>query len=186
MKEIQELNKDIIKNGIINHHIKIINNPNDDCIAAKIGDFWFYFIGSKDETLSADEVYESFTKEELSELILNAINDLKYDDEGHITSEWLYYKAYLLENKCNRFKNSFFEDGNVLTSDGDIYARISIDYIPDESEEEGYVIARVILTKKGDIVVDWHKNSYRLNKEVLNLIEDSKNRLIQFYFSKKN
>ena len=62
--------KEMIFKGLCDGTVKIISNPNDDCIACQIGEFWFYFIGSEDEDLTPDEVYESYTKEQLTEMIL--------------------------------------------------------------------------------------------------------------------
>ena len=53
--------KEMIFKGLCDGTVKIIINPNDDCIACQIGEFWFYFIGSEDEDLTPDEVYESYT-----------------------------------------------------------------------------------------------------------------------------
>lgn len=50
--------KEMIFKGLCDGTVKIISNPNDDCIACQIGEFWFYFIGSEDENLTPDEVYE--------------------------------------------------------------------------------------------------------------------------------
>ena len=60
--------KEMVFKGLCDGTVKIISNPNDDCIACQIGEFWFYFIGSEDEDLTPDEVYESYTKEQLTEL----------------------------------------------------------------------------------------------------------------------
>lgn len=50
--------KEMVFKGLCDGTVKIISNPNDDCIACQIGEFWFYFIGSEDEDLTPDEVYE--------------------------------------------------------------------------------------------------------------------------------
>ena len=49
--------KEMVFKGLCDGTVKIISNPNDDCIACQIGEFWFYFIGSEDEDLTPDEVY---------------------------------------------------------------------------------------------------------------------------------
>ena len=69
------------------------------------------------------------------------------------------------------FENSYgdVEDGNEF---------ICIDGYPADENAEGEVVAKVWKTKHGDIIVDWHDNGYRLNKQVLELIEDSKRQLI--------
>ena len=81
---------EMIYKGLCEGVVKIIQSPNDDCIACSIGQYWFYFIGSEDEDMTPDEVYESYTKEELTDLILSAINEL---DETEST----YYRTFLEE-----------------------------------------------------------------------------------------
>ena len=44
--------KEMIFKGLCDGTVKIISNPNDDCIACRIGEFWFYFIGNEDEDLT--------------------------------------------------------------------------------------------------------------------------------------
>lgn len=48
--------KEMIFKGLCDGTVKIISNPNDDCIACQIGEFWFYFIGSEDENLTPDDL----------------------------------------------------------------------------------------------------------------------------------
>lgn len=60
-------------------------------------------------------------------------------------------------------------------------AFITIDGYPEDDNEEGTVIATVFLTPHKDFVVDFHNNGYRLNEDVLNLIEDSKKQLLENY-----
>lgn len=55
--------------------------------------------------------------------------------------------------------------------------RCFIDGYPADENEEGEVVATVTLTLHGDIIVDWHDNSLRLNQEVLALIDDCRNEL---------
>lgn len=86
--------KEMIFRGICDATVKIISNPNDNCIACQIGDFWFYFIGSEDETLSPNEVYESYTKEELTEMIYSTLLEM---ENGEFHTEIEYYKAFLEE-----------------------------------------------------------------------------------------
>lgn len=69
--------KEMIFKGLCDGTVEIINNSNDDCIACQIGEFWFYFIGSEDEDLTSDEVYESYTKEELAEMIYSTLREEK-------------------------------------------------------------------------------------------------------------
>lgn len=80
--------KEMVFAGLYNGIVRIIQSPNDGCIACKIGEYWFYFIGSEDENMTPDEVYASYKKEELAELIVSAMREL---DE----TELAYYEAYL-------------------------------------------------------------------------------------------
>lgn len=83
--------REMIYKGLCDGTVEIIQSLNDDCIACRIGEHWFYFIGSEDENMIPDEVYESYTKEELTDLIVLAINDLN-------ETETSYYKTFLKEN----------------------------------------------------------------------------------------
>lgn len=97
--------KEMIFKGLCDGTVKIINNPNDDCIVCQIGDFWFYFIGSEDEDLTPDEVYESYTKEQLTEMIYSTLQDMKKDGFGEVE----YYKAFLEE----KYKNNKDESNDM-------------------------------------------------------------------------
>lgn len=99
--------KEMIYKGLCNGIVRIIQNPHDDCIACEIGEYWFYFIGIEYEDLTPDEVYETFTKDELAEMILGAIKGL---DE----TERDYYEAYLTE-QLGLSKNENIEGMNGAT-----------------------------------------------------------------------
>lgn len=83
--------KDLVLEGLKQGLVKIIESPNDGCVACEIGDYWFYFIGSEDENMSPAEVLSSYGLEDLSELIRLVIEDLDVNEK-------LYYHAYLEEN----------------------------------------------------------------------------------------
>lgn len=83
--------KDLVLEGLKQGLVKIIESPNDGCVACEIGDNWFYFISCEDENMSPAEVLSSYSLEDLSELIRLAIDDLDTDEK-------LYYHAYLEEN----------------------------------------------------------------------------------------
>lgn len=85
--------KEMIFKGLCDGNVKIISNPNDDCIACQIGEFWFYFIGSEYEDLSPEEVYECFTKDELTEMIYNTLMDMEKNEFDEVE----YYKSFLIE-----------------------------------------------------------------------------------------
>lgn len=100
--------KEMIFKGLCDGIVKIISNPNDDCIACQIGEFWFYFIGRKDEDLTPDEVYESYTKEQLTEMIYSALQDMEKDELDEVE----YYKAFLEEKyACDKEKS---DDMNMI------------------------------------------------------------------------
>lgn len=80
--------KGLVKKGLENGQVVVINNPNDDCISCQIGDWWFYFIDPEYENLSAKEVYAKFTNDELADMISDALEDLQ-------DSEFQYYKLVL-------------------------------------------------------------------------------------------
>lgn len=97
--------KEMIFKGLCDETVKIISNPIDDCIACQIGDFCFYFIGSEDEDLTPNEVYESYTKEQLTEMIYSALQDID-------TNEFEYYKSYLEEKYTSNKDES--NDRNMI------------------------------------------------------------------------
>jgi hypothetical protein len=73
-----------IVNGLWNGTVRLISNPNDNCIACEIGEYWFYFIGSEDENLKPEEVRTNYDVFTVAQMILDAIIDL--DDD-----EYTYY-----------------------------------------------------------------------------------------------
>lgn len=82
--------KEMIIKGLSDGTVRLIQNPNDDCISCEIGEYWFYFIDSEYENETPDVVFETFTKEKLAEMIVDAMSEL---DEN----EMQYYKAVLHE-----------------------------------------------------------------------------------------
>lgn len=89
MKNI--LTKELIKKGLEQGIVKIIQNPNDDCISCQIGEYWFYFIGLEDENKTPKEILSSYTQDELCVQIEMAIKGLYIDEQS-------YYKCYLEEH----------------------------------------------------------------------------------------
>lgn len=55
--------------------------------------------------------------------------------------------------------------------------RTWIGFVTDCDNEEGTVIAHVLLTNHGDIVTDWHDDSARLRDNVLEAVTKAKNTL---------
>ena len=85
-----EFVKKMIADGLLNGYVKIINNPNDNCISCQIGAYWFYFIGDEYENMTVSEVLTDFPIHELADMICKAMANL-FDDEIE------YYINYLLE-----------------------------------------------------------------------------------------
>lgn len=71
---------------------------------------------------------------------------------------------------------------SISKDEGDTLAYITIDcWKTDNDNEEGEVVATVILTKHHDICVVWHNNGARGDEVVLENIEDAKARLKLLY-----
>lgn len=68
--------KKLIYTGLVKGTVKVIFSTVDDCPCCLIGDTWFYFLGSEDEDLTPLEIMEIYTKEELTELIFDALKGL--------------------------------------------------------------------------------------------------------------
>lgn len=73
-----------IVNGLWDGTVKLISSPNDGCLACKIGEYWFYFIGSEDENLKPEEVKHNYDVFTIAQMILETIVEL--DDD-----EYTYY-----------------------------------------------------------------------------------------------
>lgn len=82
--------EELLKLGIEHDIVKIIESPNDGCVACQIGEYWFYVIDSEDENMKPVQIKESYTCDELVELIYSAIAEL--DD-----TERNYYMSYIEE-----------------------------------------------------------------------------------------
>ena len=74
------------------------------------------------------------------------------------------------------FENNYVNDyrNNPDESEDNRVFDITIDGYPEDENEEGEVVAVLILTKHNDIIVEWHDNMYRMNQNVLDLVEESK------------
>lgn len=73
------------------------------------------------------------------------------------------------------FENTFADE----EPENGIICQVHIDGYTANEEEEGEVVAKVILSKHGDIVTVWQNNGYRSNPLALELVnqtvEDMKN-----------
>lgn len=83
--------KDMIYKGLCDGTVKIIIEPYDDYIACQIGDYWFYFIEEEYQDLTPYEIYEIFTKAELTDMIFNTLSDFEK------VNEFNYCKSFLEE-----------------------------------------------------------------------------------------
>lgn len=84
-----------------------------------------------------------------------------------------------------KFENSYLEtEESFILDEGEAFAAISIDGYPANEDEDGEVVAKVWCTKHGDIIIDWHDNGYRLNAEVIELINKSKETLRNLYIER--
>lgn len=81
------------------------------------------------------------------------------------------------------FEATHRETAEYLSGDSpDMLYRVTIDGYPDpEVSDQGAVIVTLTLTVHGDIVVNWHHNGYRMTRAVLELINDIKKELADFY-----
>lgn len=84
-----------------------------------------------------------------------------------------------MEN-CVDFVNDYIEESWKYHED-DTLLRVYIDGYPKDNTKSGTVIATVSLTRRKDLVVDWHRNDYRLNENVKALIDETKIMLLQQY-----
>lgn len=62
------------------------------------------------------------------------------------------------------------QDTNFQT---DAIACETIDAYPEDENAEGHVVAKVFLTKHGDIVISWNDNTERMNPTVHELIQNA-------------
>ena len=74
------ITRSLIKNGLENNNITLIDSPTHDGTVAKIGKEWFYFGGSK--ALAPPEKYIRMTStEEITEALLDALDDIRKDHQ---------------------------------------------------------------------------------------------------------
>lgn len=67
-------------------------------------------------------------------------------------------------------------NGDTDPDDGNLLAGISVDAW-EPGKDQGEVVANVLLTRSGDILVDFHNNGVRMDTQVLKAIEDAKSHL---------
>ena len=79
-------------------------------------------------------------------------------------------------------RNDYF-CSDILPEEGDVMASISIDGWK-AGEEVGAVIARVLLSKRGDVLVDYHDPLARIDEEAQQAISEAKEQLKAYYQEK--
>lgn len=80
-------------------------------------------------------------------------------------------------------RNNFFESGaEIREEDGDVLAKISIDaWKTNDENEDGAVIACVLLSKHGDVLVDYHDHVARLDEVAQEAIAEAKQQLRDYF-----
>lgn len=84
-------------------------------------------------------------------------------------------------------RNDYFQTaGNFSPDEGDILASVSIDaWKTEDDNEEGRVIACVLLSKHGDILVDYHDNVARGNEMAQEAISEAKEQLREYFMEQQ-
>lgn len=76
------------------------------------------------------------------------------------------------------FENTYIMGKADLESDCPALACGAIDGYPADENGQGTVICNVWLLPNNQFLVDWHHNGYRMNTQVLDLIETTKRALL--------
>ena len=88
----------------------------------------------------------------------------------------------MYDNTLVSFENSFYEgplEVQDIRGNQDALACITIDGYPLDDSIPGRTVARIWLTKHGDIIVDFHDYAYALCDRVKELVDDSRQRLLK-------
>lgn len=97
----EQITKAMILKGLETGIVQIINNPQDGCISAQIGEHWFFFTGMEDEDLPAKKYLETYDSDTIAEMITRTINCEPINGATEDDAlEWLYYWHFLCENGC--------------------------------------------------------------------------------------
>lgn len=92
---MNKITRQMIEEGYKDGIIFLINNQNDGCISAQIGENWFYFAGSENESMTVDEYESEYTLDEIIDYIFSVLDD---GFEEEFPDEYWYYYYYLKEN----------------------------------------------------------------------------------------
>ena len=97
------ITKEMIKNGFDAGLISI-EDSFEGCISlcCRIWDNAFYFAGYEDASLTANQYLESYTMDEIVNMLYDILKDAKSAEENGLDeTEWRIYEAILLENECD-------------------------------------------------------------------------------------
>ncbi|MCD7868191.1 MAG: hypothetical protein LUG62_08400 [Clostridiales bacterium] len=96
------ITKEMIAEGRANGTIKLVKDPNlEKGTVCQIGDYWFYFGGSKDLDYDPDEYVFHISEEDIQKNILSALEDFR-EDRLTFGDEYDYYESYLREQADNQ------------------------------------------------------------------------------------
>lgn len=95
--DTKTITRSMVANGYKKGVIYLMSSPNDDCIAACIGDNWFYFAGMENETMTPEEYKAEYT---VDEIVYSIYSVLDSDFKTEFEDEYLYYYYYLKECGC--------------------------------------------------------------------------------------
>ena len=94
------ITREMIELGYNNGLIRIIDSSSNECdgIAAKIGDYFFYFAGEEgDEYTDANKFKEEIGDVGIKQMLFNTLEDFRLHPE-EFEDEYNYYESYLKEN----------------------------------------------------------------------------------------
>lgn len=133
-RKMMEL-KDMIYKGLCDGTVELINSPCDDEIVCKIGEYWFYFIPNECYGSTPEEVFETYTKEELTDMILNQLHE--FEEDNDFNDEFLYYK-YFLEEHFGISEEPKEDDLKTYISQG-----LDNDYVKIITNVDGFIMCQI-------------------------------------------
>ena len=88
------ITREMIESGYKQGYVRLIDNPNDNCVAAQIGTHWFYFADIEDQIFQAEEYKKMYADEVIVDQISSTLDDFF---KREFEDEYLYYYHYLSE-----------------------------------------------------------------------------------------
>ena len=88
------ISKEMIRKGLDNGIVKLIDSPNDGESICQVGDHWFYYAGAEGEGLTSAEYVARVPRESIVEEILSALEAIRDDLDP---DEYAYYESVLKE-----------------------------------------------------------------------------------------